>query len=496
VGTHTITASVTDSSGLTGSAAILVTIEPHVNLPPTVSVTVPADGNAFNEDDGAIAFAASAVDPEDGEISASISWNSNLDGDFTPPAALSVGTHTVTASATDSSGLTAWSTITIRIDAHENLAPEVTLNAPLDGESVYSNNWPIAFTATAIDPEQGDLSASIEWLSSLDGEFTSPTTLSTGQHVITANVTDSQGLTGSAEMILNVLEADNLVHNFEQFIETGMVRNVGSQNWTTVHLAGFYDTMVVICTPVYDNSSAPMVTRIKNAEGNRFELKLDRADGQTEEISGIDVYYIAVQAGIYTEPQHGITMEAVRSVSTITDGKGSWNGQSQTYANSYNSPVVIGQVLTYNDPAFSVFWSSGTSKRNPASASAIKVGKHAGEDPNLNRAEETLGYLVIESASGAIGSLKYAAGVGADTVTGMPKGTKSGIRYSVSGLNESTGAVLSQSAMDGNNGGWPVLYGPDPILANAIELVIDEDKLSDAERNHTTEQVSYLVFGQ
>jgi hypothetical protein len=50
--------------------------------------------------------------------------------------------------------------------------------------------------------------------------------------------------------------------------------------------------------------------------------------------------------------------------------------------------------------------------------------------------------------------------------------------------------------MDGGDGGWPILYGSDPISADALSLVIDEDKMSDAERNHTTEQVAYLVLGQ
>jgi hypothetical protein len=183
-------------------------------------------------------------------------------------------------------------------------------------------------------------------------------------------------------------------------------------------------------------------------------------------------------------------------VSTATDGKGNWNGQSQTYANSYVQPVVIGQVMTTNDPAFSVFWSSGAARTSPASASVLKVGKHVGEDPGTYRVDETLGYLVIESSSGVIGNLRYSAGVGADTVTGLPKGTTPGLSYGFSGFSQPTCVLLSQTAMDGGDGGWPILYGSDPISIDAISLVIDEDKMSDAERNHTTEQVSYLVFGQ
>jgi sugar lactone lactonase YvrE len=496
VGAHTVTASVSDSQGLTADASITVTVEPHVNVAPAITIAAPGDGAVFNEDDGAIAFAATAADPEDGDISTGIQWSSSLDGAFTPPAALSVGTHTVTATVTDSGGLTTVSTTTVIVGAHVNLAPKVTISAPLDGDTVYRNNRPVDFAAIAADPEQGDMGSSVQWSSSLDGAFAPPAVLSAGTHVITARVTDTQGLTGSDAITLHVEDSDNIVLGYEQFIETGTVANVGTQNWTTVHLAGAYASMVVVCTPVYDNTAPPMVTRIQNAAGGSFQLKLDRADGLTEEVAGIDVNYVVVQEGIYTEAEHGITMEAVRMVSTATDGKGSWNGQPQTYANSYLQPVVIGQVMTTNDPAFSVFWSCGASKGGPPSASALKVGKHVGEDPRTYRAEEALGYLVIESSSGTIGSLKYSAAVGADIVTGLPKGTNPGIGYGFTGVTQPTCAILSQTAMDGGDGGWPILYGADPISAGALSLVIDEDKMSDAERNHTTEQVAYLVFGQ
>ena len=50
--------------------------------------------------------------------------------------------------------------------------------------------------------------------------------------------------------------------------------------------------------------------------------------------------------------------------------------------------------------------------------------------------------------------------------------------------------------MDGGDGGWPVLYGSDPVPASSgtIDLVIDEDQIGDSERKHTTEQVAYLVI--
>ncbi len=79
-----------------------------VNLPPVVTITAPANGSMFNAGD-AVTFTGTAIDPEDGDISASVAWSSSLDGALGTGASvttstLSVGAHTVTAAVTDSGG--------------------------------------------------------------------------------------------------------------------------------------------------------------------------------------------------------------------------------------------------------------------------------------------------------------------------------------------------------------------------------------------------------
>lgn len=49
--------------------------------------------------------------------------------------------------------------------------------------------------------------------------------------------------------------------------------------------------------------------------------------------------------------------------------------------------------------------------------------------------------------------------------------------------------------MDGNNGGWPVLFGSTPLANSQLRMYFDEDQVRDTERRHTTEQVAYLAFG-
>ena len=88
------------------------------NEPPEVSISSPTNGSHFLSG-VTIEFAGTASDPEDGELTASISWGSDLDGPLGIGGAiyyvLSDGDHTITASVTDSGGETAHRSINVSV---------------------------------------------------------------------------------------------------------------------------------------------------------------------------------------------------------------------------------------------------------------------------------------------------------------------------------------------------------------------------------------------
>ena len=492
VGAHTITAAVTDSGSLSGSDVITVTVA--ANVAPAVTVSSPANGASFTEGTS-VAFAASATDAEDGDLTASLSWTSSLDGAIGAgggfSAVLSVGAHTITATATDSGSLSGSDIITVTVAA--NIPPAVTISSPADGSS-FADGTSIAFSGTAIDVENGDLTAGLSWVSNLDNAIGSgggfSTSLSVGTHVVTASVSDSGGLLGSAtiNVTVEVLPPSGLA------VEPVVVPNVSNTAWTAVSLSNTYSSMVVVCSPNYDSSSAPLTPRVRNAAGSGFDLRVDRVDGSSAApISGVPVHCVAAEEGVYNTADHGVKMEAVKYTSTVTDRAASWVGESRSYANSYTSPVVIGQVMSYNDPAFSVFWARGASRTAPPSSSTLFTGKNVAEDPNQIRADEIVGYIVIESGTGTIGALEYTAAAGSDTIRGT--GNAPPYSYAIGGLTSVSSAIVSAAAMDGNNGGWPILHGLNPVTTGGLQLSFDEDQINDPERSHTTEQVAYLVLG-
>jgi hypothetical protein len=205
-GTHTITAWVYDQHGNYADDSVEITI--IYGTPPTVTITAPADGSLLNQGD-TVTFTGTAIDKEDGDLSAQLQWESDVDGDLgtgasVPVDTLSPGTHVISAYVFDSEGLYSVATITVTINAQ----PEVTISTPPDG-STYQFDDTIHFSGTALDAEDGDLSASIEWESDIDGPLgTGPSVdkaeLTAGTHTITARVTDSNGAVGSDSITIVV----------------------------------------------------------------------------------------------------------------------------------------------------------------------------------------------------------------------------------------------------------------------------------------------------
>ena len=274
-----------------------------------------------------------------------------------------------------------------------------------------------------------------------------------------------------------------------------VIQGVSSESWTSVAFGKTYQSPVVIGTPVLRESGhSTTVVRVRNVTTTGCEIKVQKANTYTPEIFR-DVHLITVEEGVYTAATHGVTMEAARFTSTVTDYKGNWNGEARSYANSYTTPVVLGQVMSHNDSAFSVFWARGVTRNDLPDGQTLFVGKHVGEDPNNQRVDEEIGYIVIEASNGLISGKPYQAGITADIIRG-PGNSSAGYSAPIN-LPTADVAVLSATMMDGNDGGWPVLFGETTHLTDTeIRLVFDEDTLRDSERRHITEVVSFFVVGE
>ncbi|NOT29293.1 MAG: hypothetical protein HOP15_02460, partial [Planctomycetes bacterium] len=103
------------------------------NTAPILSILMPKDGSLHSAG-VSIQFSGVASDKQDGDLSPALEWNSSLDGFLgtggsISSSALSPGTHTITASVTDSGGLNAIDAITLVVNA----APVVDITSPAAG---------------------------------------------------------------------------------------------------------------------------------------------------------------------------------------------------------------------------------------------------------------------------------------------------------------------------------------------------------------------------
>jgi hypothetical protein len=200
---------------------------------------------------------------------------------------------------------------------------------------------------------------------------------------------------------------------------------------------------------------------------------------------------LVVEPGTYSSP---VKMEAVFINVTTTDRNGNFAGSSVSYKQSYTSPVVLGQVVTANDMRFQAFWSFGTNRNNPPSSSALRMGRHVGNDTATSRSQETLAYVVFESGQVSVGSRTALAGVGGATVLGYDNSPPYSYTLS-SPLTSPNAAIVSQTSMRANAGSWAVSWLDSPFTSTStLQTVLDTDSIGGNARTHAAENVAYLAF--
>lgn len=147
-------------SGITVTGGFLNLAALDDNAAADVSIDSPADGANL---EGPTDFTGTALDTEDGDLSSSIEWSSDLDGDLGTGASvnadLSPGTHLITASVVDNDGEQASASITVHVGV-PNSPP--TVDAGSD-QVVYitGTTTPVNLGGSASDPDSDPLT--IEW---------------------------------------------------------------------------------------------------------------------------------------------------------------------------------------------------------------------------------------------------------------------------------------------------------------------------------------------
>jgi hypothetical protein len=261
--------------------------------------------------------------------------------------------------------------------------------------------------------------------------------------------------------------------------------------WITVDLIETCCSPIAVCKVQYNSGTdlMPALVRIKNVLSTSFEIRLQNPKGTSSQDLLRDVHCVVVEQGAWTMPG-GRKIEANKYLSTETDHSTSWTGEKCAYTNAYTKDhIVLGQVMSYNDASWSVFWSRGSKLKFGPDKDNLWTGKHTGEN-NGAHLDKTVGYIVIDEGT-------------RDSVDGIPIETRRGSDIAVDyegGQHQQYAffkafdetpevAVLSQvgmkngagtsdnSLLGGEDGSWAVLA---QIVSDTFMLVaVYEDEVTD-----------------
>jgi hypothetical protein len=492
-GDDTFGYSTSDGDGATDTATVVVTVE-CPNTPPIADdeqavtdedVTLEVDVLAGDIDaDGDALTVSSVTQGANGAVvnlGSSVSYAPSVDYCGTDyfeytvsdgKGGTDVGLVTVTVTcvndapdaADDYDEVESGETVTIDVAFNDT---DVDLN--LDVSSVVVTTAPSSGSAIA----NGD--GTVDYTADAEGS---------GSESFVYEICDAEGAcdTATVTVLVSAPEAEAGVLEFVTVTAGGSA--------TPVSFANAYADPVVVCSSGYTGNTSPIVVRVTGVTSVGFEVYVQNPSGGG--ISDETVSCMVVEAGAWTVD--GVQLEAQKYASMVTDSDGSWVGESQSYLQSYTNPVVLGQVMTDNDADWSVFWSQGSSRTSPPSSSSLVTGKMVGEDGDVTRSTETVGFIVLESGHGVLGGVEYEAALGADSVQGVGDSPPYAYGFGTPFSNVPDGAVVTMSAVDGPNGGWAQLHGASALSVSQMQLSIDEDQIGDSERNHTAEQVAYVAF--
>lgn len=212
-GEHTLTLAAIDDKDNAGSATAEAVVRPP-NSPPTCMITQPTD-DAVLAPGSFVDFYANVADVDIGDDLLTVSWASNPDGDLGTAtvadgeaylsSTLSTGPHILAVTTTDELGAACLDTVRVLVAQ----APEITFVTP-DPNAFVNDGEVLALSVLVNDDFDAAPDVQVLFESDLDGDLGSAvpdeqgdaglelSTLSVGEHVISATAIDSHGLAAVA----------------------------------------------------------------------------------------------------------------------------------------------------------------------------------------------------------------------------------------------------------------------------------------------------------
>ena len=220
IGTHTLTATATDNSGGVTTSTITITVS--ANPAPTCAITAPSNGASLVTGD-VVNITANATDNVSVSSVQFFVDGTSIGTDLTAPYAATwtavLGSHSITAIATDNLGATTTSTA-VGVTVLNNVPPACSITAPAAG-ALYTAPAVVNITANATDGDGTIASVGFYVNGTLVGtDNTSPYSFAwtsvIGNASITVKATDNRGaITTSSAVAISVADPNALPYNVQ-----------------------------------------------------------------------------------------------------------------------------------------------------------------------------------------------------------------------------------------------------------------------------------------
>jgi hypothetical protein len=248
-------------------------------------------------------------------------------------------------------------------------------------------------------------------------------------------------------------------------------------NWQYVEFNKSFTDPVVIAKPMSLNGGDPAVIRIRNVDGDGFEIRVqewDYLDGLHTLETGS---YLVMERGSYTLAD-GTKVEAGRFETDRTKGF-----ETVSFSQSFQEiPVVITSILSINEADAVI----GRIRNIDTQGFNFRLQEQ--ERNTKKHATETIGYIAWEPSVGTIDSLTFEINKTSDSV----KHNFYTIQFSQNFMNTPM-FIADMQTGDGMNTANVRWQNKD---AYAVEVQIDEEQSKDNEIKHGTEVVGYMVFSR
>ncbi len=292
--------------------------------------------------------------------------------------------------------------------------------------------------------------------------------------------------------IIDLSGADGALRIIEGTSSVPLQFEIGSvstdENWKTVAFQNNYINPVIVASYQELNNTLPASVRIKNASSTGFEVRLQNPSGSN--LASDTITYFVIEKGVWNI--NGVLVEANKyDTNTTGSSGGGWLYDLKTFSQAFTAdPIVLHQVMTYNDPAWiTTYVSSPSGRWNPPTIGGMRIALNAAEAAT-SHGTETIGWIAMTmNATTTSGGIPLETYRTSDSVLGHDNGCYT---FNYQNTYANSPLVLGfQEEMDGANGGWSVTCSNSPAQAG---FHVEEDQVADSERAHTSETMAFLAF--